>query len=242
MSCFRFAGQLAIASGILPGLILAPVLSLCATTAHAAPASVLATAHTSADGDVAAQMAAARTRAAVTDLTTGIDATDRAAHLWHLAHLRHEAHLRYLARLSWLAQVARADAAVRHQAATRRASAPPTAPASTGPTATTVTVATTGGSPRGIAEVMLDNRGEGGQWGCLDALWNFESGWNVYAANPGTGAYGIPQALPGSKMAVAGPDWQGDAATQIRWGLAYIGDIYGTPCAAWAHDRADGWY
>jgi hypothetical protein len=56
---------------------------------------------------------------------------------------------------------------------------------------------------------------------CLDSLWNHESGWNVSAANPSSGAYGIPQALPGSKMASAGPDWQTDAATQIRWGLGY---------------------
>ena len=60
------------------------------------------------------------------------------------------------------------------------------------------------------------------QFGCLVSLWNLESGWDVYASNPSSGAYGIPQALPGSKMASAGPDWQSDAATQIRWGLGYI--------------------
>ena len=69
-----------------------------------------------------------------------------------------------------------------------------------------------------------------------------ESGWNVYASNPTSGAYGIPQALPGSKMASAGADWQTDAATQIRWGLGYIQSTYGSPCGAWAHEQADGWY
>ena len=73
-------------------------------------------------------------------------------------------------------------------------------------------------------------------------LWALESGWNIYASNPSSGAYGIPQALPGSKMASAGPDWQGDAATQIRWGLSYIQGTYGSPCAAWSHEEADGWY
>ena len=80
------------------------------------------------------------------------------------------------------------------------------------------------------------------QFSCLDPLWNLESGWNVYASNPSSGAYGIPQALPGSKMASAGPDWQSDAATQIRWGLGYIQAMYGSPCGAWAHEQADGSY
>ena len=80
------------------------------------------------------------------------------------------------------------------------------------------------------------------QFSCLQPLWALESGWNVYASNPSSGAYGIPQALPGSKMASAGPDWQSDAATQIRWGLTYIQGSYGSPCAAWSHEEADGWY
>jgi hypothetical protein len=73
-------------------------------------------------------------------------------------------------------------------------------------------------------------------------LWAGESGWSVTASNPSTGAFGIPQALPGSKMASAGPDWQTNAVTQIRWGLGYIKDTYGSPCAAWSHEQASGWY
>jgi hypothetical protein len=80
------------------------------------------------------------------------------------------------------------------------------------------------------------------QMGCLLLLWERESGWNAAAYNPGTGAYGIPQALPGDKMAAAGPDWRTDPATQIRWGLGYIQATYGSPCGAWAHEEADGWY
>ncbi|MGW9631280.1 aggregation-promoting factor C-terminal-like domain-containing protein [Agromyces sp. NPDC055520] len=79
------------------------------------------------------------------------------------------------------------------------------------------------------------------QFGCLVALWNRESGWNVTAGSPG-GAYGIPQALPGSKMASAGADWLTSAATQIRWGLGYVAGRYGTPCGAWAHFQANNWY
>ena len=81
-----------------------------------------------------------------------------------------------------------------------------------------------------------------GQFSCLDPLWAHESGWSVTAYNPGSGAYGIPQALPGSRMGSAGPDWQANAATQIRWGLEYIKGTYGSPCAAWDHEQATGWY
>jgi hypothetical protein len=99
------------------------------------------------------------------------------------------------------------------------------------------------GSAQQIAEGMLASYGwSSSQFSCLDSLWNEESGWNVTASNPSSGAYGIPQALPGSKMASAGPDWQTDAATQIRWGLGYIQAQYGSPCGAWAHEEADGWY
>ena len=80
------------------------------------------------------------------------------------------------------------------------------------------------------------------QWGCLDSLWQKESGWNHRAMNPSSGAYGIPQSLPGSKMATAGADWQTNPATQIRWGLGYIQGRYGSPCNAWAHSQANNWY
>ncbi|GAA2021964.1 hypothetical protein GCM10009819_00600 [Agromyces tropicus] len=80
------------------------------------------------------------------------------------------------------------------------------------------------------------------QFGCLVDLWNKESGWNVYAQNPYSGAYGIPQALPGDKMATAGADWATNAATQIKWGLGYIAGRYGTPCGAWSHSVSVGWY
>ena len=99
------------------------------------------------------------------------------------------------------------------------------------------------GSPQQIAEQMLSQFGwSSSQFSCLQPLWALESGWNIYASNPSSGAYGIPQALPGSKMASAGPDWQSNAATQIRWGLSYIQGTYGSPCAAWSHEEADGWY
>jgi hypothetical protein len=100
-----------------------------------------------------------------------------------------------------------------------------------------------GGSPKAIAQSMLASYGWGGdQWGCLEALWERESNWNPYAQNPSSGAYGIPQALPGGKMASAGADWQTNPATQIRWGLGYISGRYGTPCGAWAHSQSVGWY
>jgi len=81
-----------------------------------------------------------------------------------------------------------------------------------------------------------------GQFSCLDPLWTRESGWNPYARNPRSGAYGIPQALPGSKMATAGGDWRTNPATQISWGLGYIKSRYGSPSAAWSYWQNHGWY
>ena len=107
---------------------------------------------------------------------------------------------------------------------------------------TTRTEDLTGGDPRTIARALLVQFGfSSGQFSCLDALWSRESGWRVNASNP-SGAYGIPQALPGSKMSSVGADWATDAATQIKWGLGYIQARYGTPCGAWAHSEATGWY
>jgi hypothetical protein len=99
------------------------------------------------------------------------------------------------------------------------------------------------GSAQAIALEMVTARGWGAdEFNCLVALWDRESGWNVYAHNPSSGAYGIPQSLPGDKMASAGADWATNPATQITWGLTYIQGRYGTPCGAWAHSEAEGWY
>lgn len=98
------------------------------------------------------------------------------------------------------------------------------------------------GSAQAIAYEMVVAHGWGdNEFACLVALWNRESGWRVNAANS-SGAYGIPQALPGSKMASAGSDWATNPATQITWGLGYITGRYGTPCGAWGHSNSSGWY
>ena len=97
--------------------------------------------------------------------------------------------------------------------------------------------------PRTIARALLPEFGfDESQFSCLDPLWTGESGWNVHADNPASSAYGIPQALPGEKMASAGPDWQNNAETQIRWGLGYIQSRYGTPCSALAFKQGHNWY
>ncbi|GGK31170.1 hypothetical protein GCM10010124_25010 [Pilimelia terevasa] len=82
------------------------------------------------------------------------------------------------------------------------------------------------------------------QVACLERLWTKESGWNHKAENSGSGAYGIPQAFPGSKMGQFGADWQTNPATQIRWGLNYIKTKknYRTPCGAWTFFKNNGWY
>ncbi|HTS99374.1 MAG TPA: lytic transglycosylase domain-containing protein [Streptosporangiaceae bacterium] len=133
-------------------------------------------------------------------------------------------------------RAAAAAAAAQQQAAQQQQPQPQPSQAAPAPV-------TPSGSAQQIALGMLGSYGwSSSQFSCLASLWNQESGWNVYASNPSSGAYGIPQALPGSKMASAGPDWQTDAATQIRWGLGYIKSLYGSPCGAWAHEEADGWY
>jgi hypothetical protein len=99
------------------------------------------------------------------------------------------------------------------------------------------------GDPQGIAAALLAKYGfSGSEMSCLVPLWAGESGWRTNAENTSSGAYGIPQALPGSKMATAGADWQTNPATQIEWGLGYIHDRYGSPCGAWGFKQSHGWY
>lgn len=80
------------------------------------------------------------------------------------------------------------------------------------------------------------------QFVCLNNLWTRESGWRYRANNSRTGAYGIPQAHPGSKMSTVARDWRTNPVTQIRWGLRYIDSRYNTPCAAWAKFKRSNWY
>jgi hypothetical protein len=97
--------------------------------------------------------------------------------------------------------------------------------------------------PKDIARALMGEFGfSASQFGCLDSLWTRESGWRWDADNPTSSAYGIPQALPGSKMSSAGADWATNPATQIRWGLGYIQARYGSPCGAWGHSESHNWY
>lgn len=97
--------------------------------------------------------------------------------------------------------------------------------------------------PRDLARAMIGRYGWGAsQFRCLDSLWTRESGWDRHAQNPSSGAYGIPQALPGSKMGSVAEDWRTNPVTQIRWGLGYIRASYGSPCGAWSHSQSHGWY
>ncbi len=99
-----------------------------------------------------------------------------------------------------------------------------------------VTETVTPTDPRDIAMGMLKRYGwSSDQFSCLNEIYIHESNWDPSAENPSSGAYGIPQALPGDKMATAGSDWQTNPTTQIAWGLAYIKDRYGSPCGAWGY-------
>jgi hypothetical protein len=99
------------------------------------------------------------------------------------------------------------------------------------------------GTAKAIAYEMVIARGwSQAEYECLVALWTRESNWRVNAHNPTSGAHGIPQALPGDKMATVGADWETNPVTQITWGLGYIAGRYGTPCAAWEHSELKNWY
>ncbi|TFC96827.1 MULTISPECIES: hypothetical protein [Cryobacterium] len=126
---------------------------------------------------------------------------------------------------------ARADAAE----SARAADAAPTAQGAAG--------GNSPGEAQATARAMAaSNYGWGeSEFSCLVQLWDKESGWSYTAYNP-SGATGIPQALPGSKMATAGSDWATNATTQIAWGLGYIEGGYGSPCGAWAHSVSNNWY
>ncbi|MFF3394174.1 transglycosylase SLT domain-containing protein [Streptomyces sp. NPDC002669] len=95
-----------------------------------------------------------------------------------------------------------------------------------------------------VAEVqaMARQMVPGDQFQCFSNIVNHESTWNYRATNPSSGAYGLVQALPGSKMASAGADWQTNPATQIKWGLNYMDSRYGSPCGAWSFWQANHWY
>ena len=95
---------------------------------------------------------------------------------------------------------------------------------------------------KAIARALVDSLWSDDQWVYLDLLWTRESGWNPAAVNPTSGAYGIPQSLPASKMSAVASDWATDPTTQILWGIDYIAATYGSPQAAWAHEVAFNWY
>lgn len=99
-----------------------------------------------------------------------------------------------------------------------------------------------GGDTRKIGRSMMLQTWAANQWPALNALWSSESGWRANARNPSSGAFGIPQSLPASKMASAGADWRTNPATQIKWGLGYIKSRYGSPSRAYAHWKKNNWY
>jgi hypothetical protein len=129
--------------------------------------------------------------------------------------------------------------------ASRKPSSLPGASSGGGGSSTTGPVAAppNPGTAQSIAYNMLSSFGwsPGTYFSCLNNIWTRESGWMYNAENP-SGAYGIPQALPGSKMASAGADWMTNPATQIKWGLGYIKSVYGDPCSAWAFWQGHDYY
>lgn len=161
----------------------------------------------------------------------------------HAAHVAHEAHVTAVTLAARAAQQAAAQRAAQQKAAQQATQQATPQPTQQSAPVATAQASVPSGSAQQIAQGMLASFGwSSSQFSCLQPLWEAESGWSVSAQNPSSGAYGIPQALPGSKMASAGSDWATNPATQIKWGLEYIQSTYGSPCAAWSHEESDGWY
>ncbi|MEE1821659.1 transglycosylase SLT domain-containing protein [Streptomyces sp. BE20] len=97
-------------------------------------------------------------------------------------------------------------------------------------------------SPGSVQELAQQIVGNDAQFQCFSQIVKRESGWNYTATNKSSGAYGLVQALPGTKMASAGADWRTNPATQIKWGLSYMNSRYGSPCGAWSFWQSHHWY
>ncbi|WP_146245980.1 hypothetical protein [Curtobacterium sp. MCPF17_001] len=198
----------------------------------------------------AATAKAAQQRADAAVASTESHSDELYAQLATLRDSTAETQRRYEVGQAVAAQAAAQAAAAR--AAARAAAAAAAAPTSTGgsasagnayPSTEGVTVDPAGA--QAYARSVLGSYGWGDdQFGCLVSLWTQESGWRANALNSSSGAYGIPQALPASKLAAAGADWRTNAQTQVNWGLAYIKSSYGTPCGAWGHEMSvdPHWY
>ncbi|MDJ0324830.1 hypothetical protein QMG61_13790 [Cryobacterium sp. PH31-AA6] len=213
-----------------------------------ARATAAATARQAADDQLAAQTATSDVLVAqLASLKNSTAETERS----YLAGVAaDEAYKQQQAQAERAAAAARAAQAAAAQAAAAAAAGQGSgsggsvaAPATGSATAPVPGVVVDPAGARAYASSAVSARGWGqGEYSCLVSLWNRESGWRVDAYNAGSGAYGIPQSLPGSKMASAGGDWRTNAATQINWGLGYIAARYGAPCGAWAHSENVGWY
>jgi LysM repeat protein len=126
-----------------------------------------------------------------------------------------------------------------HRATARPATAAkPTRTAAPATTATRVSVPTTVAGIQAAARSLVPS----GQFSCFSSIVQRESGWNPRATNPSSGAYGLMQALPGSRMASVGADWRTNPLTQLKWGLNYMNERYGSPCQAWNFWQAHNWY
>jgi hypothetical protein len=166
---------------------------------------------------------------AAADLSAGPTADVSAAMRQHAAASDHRAVSRSSARSPLVAQQRQVKAAAM--------------PATRQDVAGAVTKTVVASDPRDIAMTMLADYGwSSDQYSCLDSLYTRESNWSITAENSSSGAYGIPQALPGDKMAAYGSDWQTSAQTQLEWGLSYIQDRYGSPCGAWSFWESNNWY
>ncbi|TQF03637.1 lytic transglycosylase domain-containing protein [Kitasatospora acidiphila] len=137
---------------------------------------------------------------------------------------------------------AQAAAQAQQEAANRAKARSELAATNTSDSSSTDSAPATSYSPGSVQALAASIVGDSTQFQCFSNIVTRESGWNYTAVNPSSGSYGLVQALPGSKMASAGADWRTNPATQIKWGLGYMNDRYGSPCGAWSFWQAHSWY
>lgn len=211
----------------------------------AAALAATRTAQQAADAEVAVQQSAGETMyAQLASLKNSSAEVERQYRTGVAAHQAYVEQQRQAAANAAASAAASAAAAAAKAAANAAAapSVPPFVPPAVPPSVPGGGVVDRGTAQK-IAAAQVTARGWGtGELSCLVSLWQRESGWRVNAYNASSGAYGIPQSLPGSKMQSAGDDWRTNPATQISWGLGYIASRYATPCGAWAHSEANNWY
>ncbi|QKW23741.1 lytic transglycosylase domain-containing protein [Kitasatospora sp. NA04385] len=237
LSADAFASQSAAASRSAASASASQQAQAEADAAEAASAS--ASAEAEAAASAAAQAAAEASASASASAQAEADAkAEAAAQAKAKAEAAAEASAEAKARASASASASAASRSQQRSPLSATASPSATGSGSSSASSSASSTSAYSGTPQQIAAQIVP----AGQLQCFSNIVERESSWNVHATNASSGAYGLMQALPGSKMASVGADWRDNPVTQIKWGLQYMNETYGSPCAAWSFWQSHNWY